>query len=247
MDKKNSIREQVKIYDVSTNWGHVKEIFRNEDFYINDLIDDIIKESNKYEQNSIRVEIELCDEPEEPNSEATSAIQYIKVNFLQKLQQIGDIRNLKINTVPLIIDGQDFNHNYIVANFTINDVTKIKQKSIIKKINSIEKAEKIKREKLLKKFKIINGYIEWNNKKIPFQGGEGSVMNLLLKNATFIADGDEIKGNIKTREDLQKIGNFKKKYIYGVLTNIREKIKKNNLPMEVVNSAMGLFSLNIRL
>lgn len=236
--------EQYTSSDIErTDWGQVKNVFKNENYYRKELIDDIIKELNKHTLNSADISVCLCNMPEEPNSEPLLAIQYIKTSFLETLQYNKDIKGLKIDYEY----DSDNDVNYIDAKFTVNDLQKFKTKAISYEMKVADIKDNLDRKKLLEKFKIKSGYLNWNAKKIPFQGGEGSVMSLFIKHATFVLNGRKIEGIINRRSDFQDIGNFSKDTIRDTFASIRAKITENDLPMKIINHSKGYYFLEISL
>lgn len=251
---KTITREKISTYKKGLifdyNWFAVREVFKNEDFYLNELTSEIIKSlSSKrvnykwgLNQNEIHFDFGLSP-TEKEFSLKERAIQYIKISFLKYLENIKIIKSLKIEE-SLYLNTEDNNDYpyFFDVSFIVIKKENLKKEAlkIISKYN--KGAGRIDNNRYKKLPKLINGYMEWDNNKIPFQGSEGSIMLCLLENATIMQDDFTVRdGRAITRKEPIVKGNLKKKSFYEAMKSIHAKIKKYKLPITINRPAQNYF------
>lgn len=253
---KTTTREKISNYKKGLifdyNWFAVREVFKNEKFYLNELFNDIINslrfcdERINYKYGPKKNEVSL-DFGLHPTNEEFSfrerAIQYIKISFLKYLENIRLIKNLEIEET-LYLNTKDNNEYpyFTKVSFLVieNKILKKKMSYLISEYNG--EAGKIDNKRYKKLPQLINGYIKWNSNKIPFQGSEGSIMSCLLENATIRQDNFVIKdGRAINRRELATKSEVKKKSFYEAMKSIHAKIKKYELPITINKPAQSYF------
>lgn len=257
---KTITREKVSNYKKGLtfdyNWYAVKEVFKNEDFYLNELTTEIIKSLNLkrstykwgLKQNEVCLDFGMSPTNKE-FSLKERAIQYIKISFLKYLEDIKIIKNLKLEE-SLYLNTEDNNDYpyFSIASFDVNKKENLK-KEVLKIISKYNKGVgRIDNNRYKKLPKLINGYIEWNNYKIPFQGSEGSIMSCLLENATVMQDDFIVRdGRAITKKEPIVKGGVKKKSFYEAMKSIHAKIKKYKLPITINRPAQNYFHIIINI
>jgi len=239
-----------KEYDTDVIWKEVKNIIKNEEFYLMIFSNKLLsRDEDGFNLFLKKNEVFIDIGPMPINGDygiAEKALLNIKTSFLVYLEKKKIIKHLKIeNQLVLNTEDRDELPYNVSANFIVNNPKDFKRevKKVEKEYRNKNKLEKLKKGDLPI---LENGYIRWENKRIPFQGIEGSVMGYFLENAKIIKNDFVIdKGTPLVKIDICRYSNLKHTSFNETLKSIRAKIKENKLPLFIDNVAKCLFLMVI--
>ena len=247
------MKKQIKkapIISTEIDWGHIRNIFKNEYFYVRELLEDIITFIEDLPKEiigadvPINVSIYLGIMPQGLKEYEDMAIQSIKKSFLLSLQTKNIIRNIKYERI-YDDNAEDF---FISASFVCNDVFDFKERAKKRISDYLIGSKEMHKYEFISPPKYEKNQIVWGNKKLNFRGGQAILIATLMKTPSIHRGKTIIDiGGSVDRKELEIETDFSEKTFRNAIKKLNRKMKLLGFPIKIKSIRRNQYIIDISL